>query len=102
MLYGWENQAHEEPFPAVYKPVTMLIFQPESNHVPCITGGTMIRLLCGALALLALSLGCAPGYYQTSDTYTSSVTDVDPSFYDYDPTLRHWFTAPYWSPNRDR
>jgi hypothetical protein len=61
----------------------------------------MIRLLYAALALLALSIGCAnSGYYQTTETYTPAITDVPPSFYDYDPTLRHWFTAPYWDPSR--
>ena len=62
----------------------------------------MIRLLFAALALLDLSLGCAGGgYYQTqsSEEYVPYITDVPPSFYDNDPTLRHWFTAPYWDPS---
>lgn len=66
----------------------------------------MIRLLCAALALLAQSIGCATGGYyqgdyQSSDPYyQGSIGDVPPSFYDYDPTLRHWFTASYWNPNK--
>lgn len=51
------------------------------------------------MALLVLGPGCAPGYYQTSEEYYPYITDVDPSFYDYDPTLRHWFTYPYWDPS---
>ncbi|MEW6658232.1 MAG: hypothetical protein AB1424_06205 [Thermodesulfobacteriota bacterium] len=59
-----------------------------------------IRLLLAALALLALNSGCATGqHYQTTDQYEPYITDVPPEFYDYDPTLRHWFTAPYWNPN---
>jgi len=61
----------------------------------------MLRLLAAAVVLLALSVGCANGrYYQTSEQYEPYITDVPPSFYDYDPTLRHWFTAPYWDPSR--
>jgi hypothetical protein len=60
----------------------------------------MLKLLFAALALLALGLGCAsPGYYQTREPYNSAITDVPPSFYDNDPTLRDWYTAPYWNPN---
>ena len=63
----------------------------------------MLRLLFAALALLILGFGCAAGgYYQTPETYSPSITDVTPSFYDNDPTLRHWFTAPDWNPNRDQ
>lgn len=60
----------------------------------------MLKLLGVAVALLALSGGCAAGRdYQTSDQYEPYITDVPPSFYDGDPTLRHWFTAPYWDPS---
>jgi len=60
----------------------------------------MLRFLGMALALLALVCGCASGqYYQASDRYEPYITDVPPEFYDNDPTLRHWFTAPYWNPN---
>ena len=61
----------------------------------------MLRLLLATLALLSLSLGCAPGNgsHQSQESYTPSVSDVPPSFYDYDPTLRDWFTAPYWDPS---
>ena len=53
-----------------------------------------------AAVLLSLSIGCATGRdYQTSEQYVPYITDVPPSFYDYDPALRHWFTAPYWDPS---
>ena len=48
--------------------------------------------------------GCAASfYYQTGppDPYVPHITDVPPSFYDNDPALRHWYTYPYWNPNRD-
>ncbi|MDD2903102.1 MAG: hypothetical protein PHU44_11785 [Syntrophales bacterium] len=62
----------------------------------------MLRLLLATLVLLSLSLGCAAGSgtYQSQEEYTPYITDVDPSFYDYDPTLRDWYTAPYWDPSR--
>jgi hypothetical protein len=60
----------------------------------------MTRLLCAALALLALNFGCASGgYYPSTHPDYPYITDVPPEFYDYDPTLRHWYTAPYWNPN---
>jgi hypothetical protein len=60
----------------------------------------MDRLLFAALVLLALNFGCATGQYsQTTDQYEPYITDVPPGFYNFDPTLRHWFTAPYWNPN---
>jgi hypothetical protein len=60
----------------------------------------MRKLLGVTMVLLLLSCGCAGGgYYQTSDQYVPYITDVPPSFYDGDPTLRHWFTAPYWDPS---
>ena len=66
----------------------------------------MTSLLFAALALLALSLGCASGgyyqgYYQSPDPYyRGSPSDVPPDFYNYDPTLQHWYTAPYWDPTQ--
>ncbi len=62
----------------------------------------MFRFLALAMALAAWSLGCAAGEYrpQKPEMYYPSITDVDPSFYEGDPTLRHWFTAPYWDPSR--
>jgi hypothetical protein len=48
--------------------------------------------------------GCAMGFsYQSGPPtpYVPHITDVPPSFYDNDPALRHWFTYPYWNPNRD-
>jgi hypothetical protein len=61
------------------------------------------KILIG-LALLAwlAAAGCAAGgYYGTSGpgAYRGSyVSDVPPSFYNYDPTLSQWYTAPYWHP----
>ncbi|MBI4644590.1 MAG: hypothetical protein HY790_06970 [Deltaproteobacteria bacterium] len=61
----------------------------------------MIRLLFAALALLALSFGCATGgYYPSTDPDYPFLTDLPPSFYNGDPTLRHWYTAPYWDPTQ--
>ena len=60
----------------------------------------MLRLLGVAVVLLTLNIGCANGkYYQTSEQYEPSISDVPPEFYDGDPTLRHWFTVPYWNPS---
>ncbi|MHB8069109.1 MAG: hypothetical protein ACYDIC_14565 [Desulfobaccales bacterium] len=60
-----------------------------------------LRFLGVIAALLALGLGCAAGEYrpQKPDAYYPSITDVDPSFYEGDPNLRYWFTAPYWNPS---
>jgi hypothetical protein len=53
-----------------------------------------------ALALLSLSAGCAAGgYSQAPEPYYPAITDVPPAFYDNDPNLRYWFTAPYWNPS---
>ena len=61
----------------------------------------MLRLFFAVLVLLVLNIGCAaPGYNQTpSEGYQSSISDLPPSFYDNDPALRDWFTAPYWNPD---
>ncbi len=62
----------------------------------------MLRFLAVAVAFLALASGCATGEYQPQkpEVYFPSITHVDPSFYDGDPNLRYWFTAPYWDPSR--
>jgi hypothetical protein len=54
--------------------------------------------------LLMAIAGCAAGFSYQSGPPTPNVphiTDVPPSFYDNDPALRHWYTYPYWNPNRD-
>jgi hypothetical protein len=60
----------------------------------------MKRLLWMGVALLLLTGSCAPGGYQQrpAEPYPS-ITDVPPSFYDADPTLRDWYTFPYWNPD---
>jgi hypothetical protein len=61
------------------------------------------KILMG-LALLAslAAAGCAGGGYYPTSGYGayrgSGVSDVPPDFYNYDPTLRQWYTAPYWNP----
>jgi hypothetical protein len=57
-----------------------------------------------ALGVLLATSGCAGGYqggYYTPEPYgyskPQSISDVPPSFYNYDPTLRDWYTAPYWN-----
>ncbi|MDD2903103.1 MAG: hypothetical protein PHU44_11790 [Syntrophales bacterium] len=62
----------------------------------------MALLLLAALALLGLTLGCVSGggSYEDREPYTPSFSDVPPSYYDYDPTLRDWYTAPYWDYER--
>ena len=41
--------------------------------------------------------GCAPGVYQRSMATPELMSDVPPSFYGNDPSLRHWYVAPYWN-----
>lgn len=61
----------------------------------------MKRLMGLALVLAVLGAGCAPpGYYQKPEEYYPYISDAPPSFYDYDPAMRHWYTMPYWNPNR--
>ena len=59
------------------------------------------KILMG-LALLAslAAAGCAGGGYYTSgpEAYRGSISDVPPAFYNYDPSLSQWYTAPYWHP----
>jgi len=60
----------------------------------------LIWLPLSALPALA---GCAQGYYYYAPRAVSyqgaSVDEVPPSFYDDDPNLRYWYTAPYWNPS---
>jgi ABC-type oligopeptide transport system substrate-binding subunit len=57
-----------------------------------------------ALTLLAVlaaaAAACAPsGYQPPPGEYYPYISDVPPSFYNYDPALRDWYTAPYWNPD---
>ncbi|MBM4273554.1 MAG: hypothetical protein FJ134_03705 [Deltaproteobacteria bacterium] len=53
------------------------------------------------ILLITLLTGCAPGYYyypprgHPVDRYGG----IDPYLYDYDPTMRHWYTPPYFDPH---
>ena len=61
---------------------------------------TMTRLIALALVtLLALAAGCATSGPPQGEYYPS-ISDVPPSFYDYDPMMSHWYTYPYWDPER--
>jgi hypothetical protein len=54
------------------------------------------------LALLSLLAGCAAGAaYQPGREapYEPYISDVPPSFYNGNPALRDWYTAPYWDPS---
>lgn len=56
-----------------------------------------------ASILLVLAACASPGYYSqppVSQRYYPSYSDVPPSFYNYDPTLMHWYTMPYWNPEQ--
>ena len=67
----------------------------------------LIRLALGAALAAA---GCAEGSqgyyapaprpYSYSQPYNYNIDDVPPSFYGNDPSLRQWYTAPYWDPQR--
>ena len=60
-----------------------------------------LGILGVALALHLALMGCAASSrevrYPDRD-YEPGPGEVPPSFYDYDPTLRHWFTLPYYNP----
>jgi hypothetical protein len=70
------------------------------------------KIFTGVAVVVLLGMsGCAGGagggYYTPSGSgsyygygaYNGSYIDeVPPSFYNNDPTLRQWFTAPYWNP----
>lgn len=60
---------------------------------------SMLRLLILAVMLLSWNLGCANGGdYQAQSQNTPSMFDVPPSFYNYDPTMKQWFSPPYFDP----
>jgi hypothetical protein len=66
----------------------------------------MRNIWWGLLGLLLLILGifqegCTAGgtYQKNSEEYVPYITDVPPAFYNNDPTLRYWYTYPYWNPN---
>jgi len=53
-------------------------------------------LLLGPVVLLA---GCAAtGTYEGPSYSQPYLNTVPPSFYGNDPTMRHWYTAPYFMP----
>lgn len=57
-----------------------------------------IWLVLGALLAVA---GCGASYYQAPRPVSYQGVygrDIPPYFYDYDPNLRQWYTAPYWNP----
>ena len=64
---------------------------------------TMQILAWLAWGALLAAIGCAAGYYAEPGPapYPGSyISDVPPSFYGNDPALSHWYTAPYWDPER--
>ena len=76
-----------------------LLCNPERQREPVMKGWLLI-VLAASMNLA----GCAASFdYQTGPPapYVPHITDVPPSFYDNDPALRHWYTYPYWNPNRD-
>ena len=60
----------------------------------------LIWLVLGALLAVA---GCGGGYYYPAPRYAPYEepysSDIPPSFYNYDPNLTQWYTAPYWNPD---
>jgi hypothetical protein len=62
------------------------------------TGKILIGL---AMVAWLAAAGCAQGSYARSrpgESRGSYTNDVPPAFYDNDPALRQWYTAPYWNP----
>lgn len=62
--------------------------------------GVMVLMM---VAWLGLTSGCtAPGaqYYQGNSS-ESSIRNVPSSFYDNNPSVEDWYTAPYWNPDAD-
>jgi ABC-type oligopeptide transport system substrate-binding subunit len=53
------------------------------------------------LAVLALLAGCETGGARSGGetSYYPVISDVPPSFYNDNPSLRDWYTAPYWNPD---
>ncbi len=62
---------------------------------------TYICLICLLLSIVA---GCASGYYATysTDQYYPGEEQygIPPSWYDNDPSMRQWYTPPYFDPHR--
>jgi hypothetical protein len=65
--------------------------------------GVRLRRGMAAVVLICLAAGaggCAGGGgYQDGRSPGPYLSDVPSSFYNDDPTLRHWYTAPYWNPD---
>ena len=60
----------------------------------------MKTLILAVLSGWLLTLGCAASASpQRAEPYYPYISDLPPSYYDYDPALRGWFTAPYWNPD---
>jgi hypothetical protein len=61
----------------------------------------MKRWIWLSLAVLVLLSACATySGYQTREVETPSyITDFPGSWYNYDPSMRYWYTAPYWNPD---
>ena len=60
----------------------------------------MKRFIWVGLAVLTLATGCATSAANhRAEPYYPYISDLPPSFYDGDPALRDWFTAPYWNPD---
>jgi ABC-type oligopeptide transport system substrate-binding subunit len=52
------------------------------------------------LAVLFLLAGCQGAYTSRSnENYYPAIGDVPPSFYNDNPSLRDWYTFPYWAPD---
>jgi hypothetical protein len=62
--------------------------------------GKQVRkaLLCLAVGFFLAIAGCAPPPYQPRPVEEYTGMGVPPSYYDNDPAMAHWFTAPYFDP----
>jgi len=62
--------------------------------------GVVVLLM---VAWLGLTSGCTAtgAQYDQSTSSRAYIADVPPSFYGNDPTLEHWYSAPYWHPDAD-
>ena len=68
----------------------------------------MKKYACLILLLLTILAGCAPGYYAPGyapgyypgESYPGeSQYGIPPHWYDYDPSMRKWYTPPYFDPH---